>query len=157
VKVFVDADGRLTDLLARLNTRATRARLTGDSPLAGKKGFRVVAIGDVPTDAAMRAFRGTPSKPAKIGHSKIGHSKNTTKAATSVSAKRARGSKLRDLASPDLLAHTLETFGSERVARRWLSSQCGDLNNQTPLQAIQAGNEAEVERILGCIDYGMLA
>jgi hypothetical protein len=127
-------------------------RLPGDSALAREKGFRFVKIGDVPTDAAIRALHRTPSKAANTGPSK-----NTPKAATPVPAKRARPGKLQDMASPSLVAHALETFGPERTARKWLSSECGDLNNQTPLQAIRAGNEAEVERILGCIDYGMLA
>lgn len=54
--------------------------------------------------------------------------------------------------------HAVETFGSEWAARNWLSSECGALNNRTPLEVIPAeGNEAEVERILDSIDYGMLA
>jgi uncharacterized protein (DUF2384 family) len=65
--------------------------------------------------------------------------------------------KRKTAASPSLLAHAVDTFGSERIALRWLSSECGALNNQTPLQVIRDGNEAEVERILGCIDHGMIA
>ena len=54
--------------------------------------------------------------------------------------------------------HAIETFGSKRIARNWLSNECGALNNRTPLQAIQSeGGEAEVERILNCIDHGMYA
>jgi len=60
--------------------------------------------------------------------------------------------------SPGLLAHAVATFVSERAAQAWLSSECGALHNQTPLGVIRVdGNEAEVERILDCIDYGMLA
>jgi len=66
------------------------------------------------------------------------------------------GTRLRKL--PHLMAHAIETFGSAAVAEVWLSSECGALNNQTPTEFIQStGNEAEVERILGCIDYGMIA
>jgi hypothetical protein len=57
-----------------------------------------------------------------------------------------------------VMAHAIETFGSEAVAREWLTSECGALNNQAPTDFIKrTGNEAEVERILGCIDHGMLA
>ncbi len=59
--------------------------------------------------------------------------------------------------SPRLLAHAVDTFGSERSARSWLSSECGALNNQTPFDVFRTGDVAEVERILDCIDYGMLA
>jgi uncharacterized protein (DUF2384 family) len=60
--------------------------------------------------------------------------------------------------SPELIAHTVETFGSDGVARIWLASECGALNNRTPLEVIQSdGDEVEVERVLDCIDYGMLA
>lgn len=60
--------------------------------------------------------------------------------------------------SPELIAHAVEVFGSEATAHIWLSSECGSLNNRTPLQVIQTdGNESEVERVLGCIDYGMIA
>lgn len=66
--------------------------------------------------------------------------------------------KRRDQVSPSLLAHLLDTFGSEPTARDWLSSECGALNNRTPLEVIRAeGNELEVERVLTCIDYGMFA
>ena len=57
-----------------------------------------------------------------------------------------------------VMAHAIEAFGSEAVAREWLSSECDALNNQTPTGFIKrTGNEAEVERILGCIDHGMIA
>jgi uncharacterized protein (DUF2384 family) len=59
--------------------------------------------------------------------------------------------------SPNLLAHAVGTFGSKRAPLGWLSSECGALKNQTPFDLIWAGNEAEVERILDCIDYGMFA
>lgn len=63
-----------------------------------------------------------------------------------------------DLVSVDLLAHAVDTFGSEKNARAWLSSECGALDRQTPLQVIaRDGNSKEVERILDCIDYGMFA
>ena len=57
----------------------------------------------------------------------------------------------------NLFAHAVETFGSENAALDWFSSQCGALKNQTPLEALESGNAADVERILDRIDYGMLA
>lgn len=57
-----------------------------------------------------------------------------------------------------LMSRAIETFGSEQAAREWLSLECGDLDNRTPAAFIKiTGNEGEVERILGCIDYGMIA
>lgn len=57
-----------------------------------------------------------------------------------------------------LMKHAVDTFGSEKIARIWLSTECGVLNNQTPAAFLQSTrNSAEVERILGCIDYGMIA
>jgi len=69
-----------------------------------------------------------------------------------------RSAKQQASLNPELLAHAVETFGSAATARVWLSSECGALNNRTPLEAIQSdGDEAEAERVLDCIDYGMLA
>jgi len=57
-----------------------------------------------------------------------------------------------------LMKHAIETFGSEQAAREWLSIECGALNNRSPSEFINnTGNVAEVERILNCIDYGMIA
>jgi uncharacterized protein (DUF2384 family) len=57
-----------------------------------------------------------------------------------------------------LMANSTETFGSEKVAREWLSLECGALNHRPPLDFISdGGNVAEVERILNCLDYGMIA
>jgi uncharacterized protein (DUF2384 family) len=54
--------------------------------------------------------------------------------------------------------HAVDTFGCEKVARLWLSIQCGALDNQTPAAFLQTTrNSAEVERILGCIDHGIIA
>jgi hypothetical protein len=59
---------------------------------------------------------------------------------------------------PKLMEHAIETFGSKEVARQWLSSQCGVLNNESPNNfIIRTGNVAEIDRILTCIDYGMIA
>ena len=60
--------------------------------------------------------------------------------------------------SASLLAHVVETFGTEQTARRWLISECGALNNRTPLHVIEdTGDYTTVERVLDCIDYGMIA
>lgn len=54
--------------------------------------------------------------------------------------------------------HAIETFGSEEVAERWLSSECGALNNEAPADVIaNTGSDTEVQRILDCIDHGMIA
>ncbi len=60
--------------------------------------------------------------------------------------------------SSNLMNHAIETFGPDRAAGEWLSIECGALNNQAPADFLKnTGNEAEVERILGYIDYGMIA
>ena len=57
-----------------------------------------------------------------------------------------------------LLVHAAETFGSEQAAQKWLMSECGALNKRTPLQSIEdAGDDPKVERVLDCIDHGMIA
>jgi uncharacterized protein (DUF2384 family) len=57
-----------------------------------------------------------------------------------------------------LMAHAIETFGSEEAAEEWMSIECGALNNESPANFIRkTGNLGEVDRILGCIDYGMIA
>jgi len=57
-----------------------------------------------------------------------------------------------------LMEHAIDTFGSEETAREWLSIECGALNNQSPNNFIRGtGNLAEVDRILTCLDYGMIA
>lgn len=90
IRLFVDADGRLTDLLSRLNIEIKQRR----------------------TQAI----------------------------------------------SANALAHAIETFGSEQAARRWLSIECGALNNRTSLQVIQGERGVtEVDRILSCIDHGIFA
>lgn len=60
-------------------------------------------------------------------------------------------------ASKGLFSHAVDTFGSDSIARQWFSIQCGAMDNRTPLQLVESGQAAEVERILDCIDYGMLA
>jgi len=85
-------------------------------------------------------------------------SKKTSRSGKLVSARGARPIQRGDAMSASLLGHAVETFGTEQTARKWLSSECGALGNRTPLQMIQGeDNEAEVDRILDCIDYGMLA
>ncbi len=57
-----------------------------------------------------------------------------------------------------LIRHASETFGSKRVAAEWFHIECGALNNETPAAFLKkTGNVAEIERILNCIDYGMIA
>lgn len=61
-------------------------------------------------------------------------------------------------ATSQLMSHAIETFGSEEAAAEWMSIECGALNNESPANFIhKTGNLAEVDRILGCIDYGMIA
>lgn len=59
--------------------------------------------------------------------------------------------------SPALLAHASETFGSEAAAWEWLKMTCGAMQNRSPWDLIQQDNEGEVDRILHCIDHGMIA
>ncbi len=124
VKVFVDSDGRLTELLRRLKVETVKSPVAGP----GAKGdfFQLAASGQ---DAPRLVI---PDK----------------------TARRKTGPRL----SSALLQHAIEVFGSEAAARRWMSHECGSLNNRTPLEVIHSdANEAEVERILSCIDYGMIA
>lgn len=60
--------------------------------------------------------------------------------------------------SSRLSARLLQTFGSEESGAQWLRQSCGDLNNLSPLEYLRAqGSEAELERILDCIDHGVFA
>jgi uncharacterized protein (DUF2384 family) len=57
-----------------------------------------------------------------------------------------------------LWSHALKTFGSASLAAEWFSTECGALGSRTPFDTIgDEGGTQEVERILGCIDYGMIA
>jgi len=131
----VDADGRLTDLLSRLNIEIKRLR-----SIRGKaRGFGFVEMNVADTD--------TPKTAAPPSKHKTKPSNNTSRSKRKTHA-----------ISTNALAHATETFGSEQAARRWLSSECGALNNRTPLQLIQGeGGVMEVDRILSCIDHGIFA
>ena len=134
VRLFVDADGRLTDLLSRLKLKTSKISGIPDPGNAKRKAFAFVELSNRDVDTVTQLALGAHSKESP------------------------RSSKKRVAISPGLLAHAVATFGSERAAQAWLSSECGALNNRTPLGVIRAdGTEAEVERILDCIDYGMLA
>ncbi len=51
-----------------------------------------------------------------------------------------------------------ETFGSARSAASWLRQECGDLSNVRPVDFLRGeGDEAEVLRVLDCIDHGAFA
>jgi DNA-binding NtrC family response regulator len=57
-----------------------------------------------------------------------------------------------------LWAHALETFGSTTLAMEWFFADCGALDNRTPIDSIHGDRGIhEVDRILGCIDHGMIA
>lgn len=57
-----------------------------------------------------------------------------------------------------LWAHALETFGSPSLAMQWFLVDCGALDNRAPIDLIpDTEGRREVDRILGCIDYGMIA
>ena len=60
---------------------------------------------------------------------------------------------------PELLwAHALKTFGSASLAVDWFVAECGALGNRSPIDTMNDdGGGHEIDRILGCIDYGMLA
>jgi uncharacterized protein (DUF2384 family) len=54
--------------------------------------------------------------------------------------------------------HAIKTFGSASLAMEWFGAECGALDNRTPIDVIASGEgRPEVDRILGCIDYGMIA
>jgi hypothetical protein len=153
IKLFVDVDGRLSELLSQLNIETTEVRGIGDSDLGKPRGYRFVEMSDSAADTALLALQEEPKSGTPANRNSTGPSKGDKPAAA-----RTRLVKRSELVGASLLAHAVETFGSERIARKWLSSECGALHNRTPLQVIQSeGNETEVERILDCIDYGMLA
>src|ERR1700680_308012 len=57
-----------------------------------------------------------------------------------------------------LWAHALKTFGSASLATEWFLAECGALDNRAPIDSItREDGTREVDRILGCIDYGMIA
>jgi transcriptional regulator with PAS, ATPase and Fis domain len=57
-----------------------------------------------------------------------------------------------------LWVHALKTFGSAPLATEWFLAECGALNNRAPIDAVRGEDgRQEVGRILGCIDYGMIA
>ena len=54
--------------------------------------------------------------------------------------------------------HALETFGTAASATEWFTSGCGAMNNRQPIHRIaDEDGPMEVDRILGCIDHGMIA
>lgn len=159
VRLFVDSDGRLTDLLSGLNIETSKVALVSDS-VGQPRGFAFVEMSGIAADEAIRALQGPPTVAAEAAKPNFftDASRETAKGSIPKSPRLASVRKREREVSPSLLAHLLETFGSEPTARNWLSSECGALNNRTPLEVIQAdGNELEVERVLNCIDYGMLA
>jgi len=55
-------------------------------------------------------------------------------------------------------AHALRTFGSASLAADWFVAECGALGNRPPIDTMNDdGGGREIDRILGCIDYGMIA
>jgi len=57
-----------------------------------------------------------------------------------------------------LWEHAIKTFGSASLAMEWFGAECGALNNRSPIDVIPGEDgRREVDRILGCIDYGMIA
>jgi len=56
-----------------------------------------------------------------------------------------------------LWAHALETFGSASLASDWFIAECGALQNRPPIDIVgDLGGSQEIDRILGCLDYGMI-
>lgn len=158
----MDADGRLTDLLSRLNIEATEVRRVRDADLGKPRGFGFVEMSgiaaDTAIDIAIRARQEGPQSQTPGNSNAAEPTQKASKGGGLESASAVRPGEGTEVLSASLLAHAVDTFGSEQIARKWLSSECGALNNRTPLQVIQGeSNEAEVERILDCIDYGMLA
>jgi uncharacterized protein (DUF2384 family) len=57
-----------------------------------------------------------------------------------------------------LWAHALRTFGSASLATEWFLTRCGALDNRSPIETVRdEDGRQEVDRILGCIDHGMIA
>jgi len=139
--LFLDADGRLSELLTRLNIKTSKVKPGGKLAAGRSDGLALVVTNTTTLDEAIRALEGRVRTPTKV-----------------LRAKRPKKVNRPAEVSATLFAQATETFGSGQTARRWLSSECGALNNRTPLKVIrESGNEAEVERILSCIDYGMIA
>ena len=93
VRLFVDADGRLTDLLSRLKLKTCKMSGISDSDTARRKGFTFVELSN----------RGTAV--AVVNRLLVEQSPRSAKKRVGMSAK--------------LLAHAIETFGSESSARSW--------------------------------------
>lgn len=54
--------------------------------------------------------------------------------------------------------HAVDTFGSDFSAAEWMLAECGALDNRHPIVILRdEAGMLEVDRILGCIDYGMIA
>lgn len=69
-----------------------------------------------------------------------------------------RGVQESGLLGRDTVERLIETFGSPESAANWLRHGCGDLNNLSPVEYLRAsGNEAEISRVLDCIDHGAFA
>jgi hypothetical protein len=195
LRLFVDADGRLSELLARLNIETSRVLLPSDRKLdrtgyirrfgleseladqlmndSGKGFVFVEMVGDegAVIGPAIQAIRellqserhqqsrqrlsSGPAEPQALPAAPPGRKRKGRKAGL---AKLPAVSERPDELSATLFARLVDTFGSELAAHNWLSSECGDLNNRTPLEVIHAdGTGAEVEHILDCIDHGMIA
>jgi hypothetical protein len=102
-------------------------------------------------------FRLARSK-AKSRLTEVGRKLAADPASTVIDEQGCSSPRVPDGISRNLFSHAVDTFGSARVALRWLTSDCGALNNRSPFDVIlNDSNEPEVERILDCIDYGMLA
>jgi hypothetical protein len=155
VKLFLGADGRLTELLSQLNIETTELYGTVDFDQGKSRGFGFIEMSaDTAVDQRIRALDEETNPVKSANPNTTGPSK---RGKLTLAGSRRRGDRSEGV-SASLLAHAVETFGSAQRARRWLSSECGALNNRTPLQVIQgAGHEAAVERILDCIDHGMMA
>ena len=54
-----------------------------------------------------------------------------------------------------VVAHAIETFGSEEKAHRWLISSSGALGKESPYSFLKAGNCEAVDEELSRIDYGV--
>jgi uncharacterized protein (DUF2384 family) len=55
-------------------------------------------------------------------------------------------------------AHALRMFGSASSAADWFVAECGALGNRSPIDTVSDdGGGREIDRILGCIDYRMIA
>src|SRR5580658_385785 len=116
IRLFVDADGRLTELLAQLKIETIKVREVRD-PTGKARGFAFVEMSDTASNPfqAISELQEEPAAAVPAKASRVG-SPNEREPASGRQTRRVR----RNEVSARLLAHAVEIFGSEETARKWL-------------------------------------